>query len=298
MITTKDILVPLDVPKKAKAAYTKNYFELTQGSGNLFLLAGDQKIEHLNDDFVGFGISEDDADPEHLFRVAEQGFVGALATQMGLIARYGGSYPELRYIVKLNSKTNLVPLSEKDPESAELADVKDVVSFAKETKLKILGIGYTIYIGSEYETEMLKEASEAVREAHENGLIAILWAYPRGKAIVKKNDAHLVAGAAGVAASLGADFAKVDAPDDVTELAEAVKAGGRTKVICAGGESRDPKEFLVRLAEELKAGAKGAAVGRNIHQKGLSEAVRMCSAIRALVVEGKGLDEALGMLKG
>ncbi len=293
MITTKDILVPLDVPKKAKSVFIKNYFELTQGSGNLFLLAGDQKIEHLNEDFVGPGISEDDADPEHLFRVAEQGFVGALATQLGLIARYGGSYPDLRYVVKLNSKTNLVPVAEKDPESAELAGVKDVLAFQKETKLKILGIGYTIYVGSEYETEMLKEAAEAVREAHENGLIAVLWAYPRGKAIQKKNDPHLVAGAAGVAASLGADFAKVDAPDDPALLSEAVKAAGRTKVICAGGESREPKEFLSRLNAEICAGAWGAAVGRNIHQKSLGEAVKMCHAIRALVIDRKSLDEAI-----
>lgn len=296
MITTKDILVPLDVPKKAKEAYTKNYFELTQGSGNLFLLAGDQKIEHLNDDFVGLGIAEDDADPEHLFRVAEQGYVGALATQMGLIARYGGSYPDLRYVVKLNSKTNLVPLSEKDPESAELSSVSDVVAFAHETKLKILGVGFTMLIGTEYETEMLKKAAEAVRDAHENGLVAIIWAYPRGKAIVKKNDAHLVAGAAGVAASIGADFTKIDAPDEVSLLTEAVKAAGRTKVICAGGQSRDAKDFLARLSEEMKAGAWGTAVGRNVHQKSLGEAVKMCHAIRSLVIDRKPLEDAFQFL--
>lgn len=296
MITTKDILTPLDVPKKAKEAYIKNYLLLTQNSGNLFLLAGDQKMEHLNDDFSGPGISEDDADPEHLFRVAKEGGVGALATQFGLIARYGESYRDVPYIVKLNSKTNLVPLSEKDPESAELASVKDVVALQKNSGLKILGIGFTIYLGSEYEERMLEEAAEAVRDAHENGLIAILWAYPRGKAITKKNDAHLVAGAAGVAASLGADFAKVDAPDDVAMLAEAIKAAGKTKVVCAGGESRDPKEFLTRLAFELQAGAWGAAVGRNIHQKSLAEAVKMCHAIRSLVIERKELDTALQFL--
>ena len=75
MISEKDVLVPLDVPKKAREAYLKNYLELTQDSGNLFILAGDQKMEHLNDDFSGPGISEDDADPEHLFRVAKEGKV-------------------------------------------------------------------------------------------------------------------------------------------------------------------------------------------------------------------------------
>lgn len=287
----------MDVPEKARREYIANYLALTQDSGNLFILAGDQKIEHLHDDFSGPGISSDDADPEHLFRIAKEGSVGALATQFGLIARYGESYRDISYIVKLNSKTNLVPVSEKDPESAELADVKDALRLKREGKLKVLGIGFTIYLGSEYEEKMLEEAAEAVRDAHEAGLIAVLWAYPRGKVIKKKNDAHLVAGAAGVAATLGADFVKVDAPDDSTELAEAVKAAGRTKVICAGGESRDAREFLARLAEELKAGAKGAAVGRNIHQKDLKDAVAMCRAISSLVVKGKNLDEVLNFLQ-
>lgn len=296
MLTSKDILVPLDVPKKMKSAYIRNYFDISGGSGNLFLLAGDQKIEHLNNDFSGLGIHEDDADPEHLFRVADQGFVGAFATQLGLIARYGGDFPDVRYLVKLNSKTNLVSFDQKDPRSANLTSVQDVVNFARETKLKILGVGYTIYIGSEYESEMLEEASRVVRDAHAAGLIAVIWAYPRGKAITNKHDAHLVAGAAGVAACLGADFVKVDAPENPADLKEALKAAGRTKVICAGGESRDAKEFLTRLSAELSAGAWGSATGRNIHQKSTAEAVKMCHAIRSLVIDRKTLEEAMQFL--
>jgi fructose-bisphosphate aldolase/6-deoxy-5-ketofructose 1-phosphate synthase len=293
---TKDILVPLDVPKKAKQQYTKNYFELTQGSGNLFLLAGDQKVEHLNDDFYGTGIHEDDNDPEHLFRIADQGFVGALATQLGLIARHGGEFRDVRYVVKLNSKTNAIPASEKDPESAELATVADVVNFQRETKLKILGVGYTIYIGSVYEKKELEAAARVVREAHANGLVAILWAYPRGKAIQKKNDPHLIAGAAGVAATLGADFAKVDAPDNMDNLKEALRAAGKTKVICAGGTSKETKEYLAQLDAQMKAGAWGTATGRNIHQRGLPEAVKLCHAIRALVLDRKPIEDAAQFL--
>jgi fructose-bisphosphate aldolase/6-deoxy-5-ketofructose 1-phosphate synthase len=296
MLTSKNILVPLDVPKKSKSIYSKNYFDLTQGSGNLFLLAGDQKIEHLNDDFAGSGIHEDDGDPEHLFRIADEGFVGALATQLGLIAEYGSDYRDVRYVVKLNSKTNLVAPAQRDPRSALLATVEDVMNFQRESKLKVLGVGYTIYLGSDYESEMLAEAAKVVRDAHANGLVAVIWAYPRGKAIVKKNDAHLVAGAAGVAACLGADFVKIDAPDDLQSLKEAVRSAGRTKVICAGGTAKEPHEFLSRLATEIQMGTWGAAVGRNIHQKPLAEAVKMCHSIRGLTIDRKTLEEALQFL--
>ncbi|MDK2987097.1 MAG: fructose-bisphosphate aldolase / 6-deoxy-5-ketofructose 1-phosphate synthase [Methanothermococcus sp.] len=67
-ISKKDVVVPLDVPESAKETYIKNYLEITKNTGRLMLFAGDQKIEHLNDDFYGEGISMDDSDPEHLLK--------------------------------------------------------------------------------------------------------------------------------------------------------------------------------------------------------------------------------------
>jgi fructose-bisphosphate aldolase/6-deoxy-5-ketofructose 1-phosphate synthase len=75
---------------------------MTKGSGRLMLFAGDQKVEHLNNDFYGEGIHPDDADPEHLFRIAAEAKIGVFATQLGLIARYGMDYPHVPYLVKLN----------------------------------------------------------------------------------------------------------------------------------------------------------------------------------------------------
>ena len=85
------------------------------------LFAGDQKVEHLNDDFVGDSaegpIATEDADPEHLFRIAAQGTIGCFAAQFGLIARYGLDYGAVPYLVKINSKTHLVKTSQRDPRS-------------------------------------------------------------------------------------------------------------------------------------------------------------------------------------
>ena len=82
-------------------------------------------------------------------------------------------------------------------------------------------------------------------------------------------------------------------------LIEAVKASGRTGVVCAGGSSRPPKEFLQELYDHIHVGGVvGNATGRNIHQKGLDEAVRMTNAVYAITVEGKSVDEAWGIYQG
>ena len=63
----EEIIIPLDIPKNMQKKYVKNYQTITLGSGNLFLFAGDQKVEHLNDDFVLFNV--DHLYPSHLARM-------------------------------------------------------------------------------------------------------------------------------------------------------------------------------------------------------------------------------------
>jgi fructose-bisphosphate aldolase/6-deoxy-5-ketofructose 1-phosphate synthase len=300
----ENIFVPSDVPNGSMNEYLNNYDLITKGSGRLMLFAGDQKVEHLNDDFHGEGIHEDDNDPEHLFKIADTAEIGVLATQMGLIAMYGSDYPEVPYLVKLNSKTHLVKTAQKDPLSGSLLDVEQVVEFKRNSGLDILGIGYTIYLGSEYENIMLREASQAIYKAHQAGLVSVLWIYPRGKAVADEKDPHLVAGATGVAATLGSDFVKVNAPKKDGKatadiLIPAVKAAGKTKVICAGGSSTNPGAFLQSLHDQITiAGVSGNATGRNIHQKSFEEAVRMCNAISALTIHNRPVEEAIKIYEG
>src|SRR5512136_363608 len=104
-ITPDQVRVPADVPAEMRETYVDNYLKATRGTGRLMLFACDQKVEHLNDDFFGEGIHADDADPEHLFRIAAKAKIGVFATQLGLIAQCGMDYREVPYLVKLNSKT-------------------------------------------------------------------------------------------------------------------------------------------------------------------------------------------------
>jgi len=292
------------VPNGATNEYLNNLDLITQGSGRLMLFAGNQKVEHLNDDFYGEGIHEDDNEPEHLFKIAATAEIGVFAAQLGLIAMYGHDYPEIPYLVKMNSKTHLIKTAQRDPVSLALMDVEQIVEFKRNSGLDIMGIGYTIYLGSEFEHQMLREAAQAIYKAHQAGLVSVLWIYPRGKAVKDEKDADLIAGACGVAATLGADFVKVNAPkkDGVASadlLTRAVKAAGQTKVICAGGSSTDPKAFLQSLHDQITvAGVAGNATGRNIHQKPFDEAVRMCNAISAITIHGESVEDAVKIYEG
>ncbi|WP_457595764.1 aldolase [Hydrogenimonas sp.] len=296
--------LPVDVPKEKEGAFLENFEKTTGGSGRLMLFAGDQKVEHLNNDFYGEGIPAEDNDPEHMFKIASQAKVGVFATQFGLICRYGRDYRDIPYLVKLNAKTNLVPYTDKDPYSQQWLEVADVVALKERHGLDVRGVGYTVYIGGEHEHAMFREAARIIHEAHEHGMLAVIWLYPKGPYVKDEHDPHLIAGAAGVAACLGADFVKLKVPYvngrfDPTLLREATTAAGRTGVLCEGGARVDETAFLAQLHEQIHiGGSRGNGTGRNIHQRPLEEAVRMANAIYAVTCENASVDEALAVLRG
>lgn len=171
--------------------------------------------------------------------------------------------------------------------------------------MNVVGLGYTIYLGSEYESTMLAEAGQLIAEAHAAGLLVVLWIYPRGKAVADEKAPALIAGAAGVALCLGADFVKVNPPkatDEATSaenLAVASAAAGRTGLVCAGGSTVDAETFLTQLHDQIHVGhACGNATGRNIHQRSLDEAVRLTKAISAITLADYSVADALAVFKG
>ena len=303
-LAIKKVLIPADVLPEARELYEENYLAATQGTGRLMLFACDQKVEHLNDDFYGAGIDPADNDPKHFFEIGAKGVIGVLAAQKGLVARYAPDYPELNYLVKMNSKTNLIPTEQDDPYSPQLYSLESVIAM-RDAGVNIVGIGYTIYLGSEYESTMLAEAGELISEAHASGLIVVLWIYPRGKAVKNEKAADLIAGAAGVALCLGADFVKVNPPkpadgkSSAELLAIASEASGRTGLVCAGGSTVDARAFLTQLYDQIHVGgALGNATGRNIHQRSLDEAVRLTKAISAVTLANYDVEEALDVFEG
>ena len=237
-ITRDQVKVPADVSADARETYIDNYMAATRGTGRLMLFACDQKIEHLNGDFYGEGIDPADLDPEHLFKIASEGVCGVCAGQRGLVARYAADYPEVNYLVKMNSKTNLVKTAQDDPYSPQLHDLEAVLDM-RANGVNVVGLGYTIYLGSEYESTMLAEAGQLIAEAHAAGLLVVLWIYPRGKAVADEKAPALIAGAAGVALCLGADFVKVGIGGGsicITRETKGIGRGQATAVIDVAAE--------------------------------------------------------------
>lgn len=304
-ITRDQVRVPADVMPESRETYIDNYMKATRETGRLMLFACDQKIEHLNADFYGEGIDPADANPEHLFQIASQGTIGVMAGQRGLIAHYAMDYPEINYLVKMNSKTNLIKTSQDDPYSPQLHELEAVLAM-REAGVNIVGLGYTIYLGSEYESTMLAEAGELIAEAHANGLLVVLWIYPRGKAVGDREKApETIAGAAGVALCLGADFVKVNPPvategaTSAENLHIASVAAGRCGLVCAGGSKASAEDFLSSLHDQIHVGgAVGNATGRNIHMRSLDEAVRLTQAVSAITLDDATVEHALDVFNG
>jgi fructose-bisphosphate aldolase/6-deoxy-5-ketofructose 1-phosphate synthase len=280
------MIIPANVPQNKKEFYIKNK-SILDHENNPFLFAVDHKIEHLHADFHGTAIAESASNTKNIFEIAQKGGADCLLTHLGLINQWGSEYPDLNYIIKMNGKTNLISTKNREPLSRALWTVEQVAQFQEHSNLKICGVAYTIYLGSEYENEMMKEAAQIIFEAHQKGFIALIFSYPRGKYVDKaQNHPDLVAGAAGVAASLGADFVKLAIPYQNKQVNNkaikvAVEAAGRTHILFAGGTTDDQSMFLETIQ---KTGKKfptvGFAIGRNIFQLPVNQAIEFSQKIK------------------
>ncbi len=236
--------------------------------GKTILLAYDQGFEHGAADFT-----DSNVDPAFVADIANKGKFNAFIVHKGIAEKYR-KLIKVPLIIKLNGKTNL---RDGEPLSTQICSVDEA------KKLKAIGVGYTIYLGSEYETQMLKEFSKIEEEAHAAGLIVIAWMYPRGKAISTKTPRELLSYAARVGLELGADMVKLPFMGTESDIAWAVKVAGKTRVVFAGGQHRDENIFLNNVKEVISSGASGLAVGRNVWQN--NKPVEMAKKIKEAIYE-------------
>lgn len=246
------------------------------------ILAYDQGFEHGPTDFNLLNI-----DPGYIFDIGLEGAFSAMAVQAGIAEKYHvGPYKDIPLIVKLNGKTKL---SKEDPVSLQHTSVEYAESIGA------IAVGYTIYLGSEHEQQMLVEFGKICEEAHQKGLLAICWMYPRGKNILEEDSTETIAYGARVAMELGADIIKVKYNGDKEGLRWIVKAAGKAKVVIAGGSKKKDYEFLEMTREIIDAGAAGLAVGRNIWQH--QNPLLMAKALKQIIYQNKKPEEVVRELK-
>jgi len=216
------------------------------------LLAYDQGLEHgPSKDFDDRNI-----DPTFIMETAVKGGFNGVIFQKGVAERfYNGKVP---LILKVNGKTSL---PQGEPVSRQVCSVEQAVSLGAKA------VGYTIYLGSAFEAEMLSEFGKVQEEAHERGLPAIAWIYPRGAAVQSDTSKEIVAYAARTGLELGADAVKIKYTGDSASFSWAVKAAGGVKVFMSGGpKAPTDEDFLNQVRGVIDAGATGLAVGRNVWQ--------------------------------
>jgi class I fructose-bisphosphate aldolase len=249
-------------------------------NGKGMLLAYDQGFEHgPSTDF-----NDKNIDPNHILDIAVRGEFTGIVLHKGIAEKYyNGKVP---LIVKLNGKTNL-PKGE--PISTQICSVEQAISLGAK------GVGYTIYLGSAHESVMLQEFGEIQEEAHEEGLPAIAWVYPRGEAVKNDTAPEIVAYAARAGLEIGADAVKIKYTGAPDTFQWAVKAAGATKVFMSGGPKAPTDEtFLSQVKGAMDAGATGLAVGRNVWQH--QEPLKMASALKEIIFSGGAIQKALQLV--
>lgn len=227
--------------------------KIIEKNGKVMFLAYDQGFEHGPVDF-----NERNVDPSYIMKIARSGYFTGVVFQEGVADKYYERESGVPLVVKLNGKTSF---QKEEPLSLQLCTVERAV------ELGAVGVGYTIYVGSEHEEQMMAEFARIEDEAHAKDLIVVAWMYPRGKKVAgKEKDKDVVAYGARLGMELNADLVKVPYTGDRDSFEWVVKSAGKTGVLMSGGDKTDWLSLESEVRSVMDAGARGIAVGRNVWQ--------------------------------
>ena len=265
------------------------------GTGKLVILPVDQGFEHGPG--RSFAMNPPAYDPRYHFELAIEAGCSAYAAPLGFLEagarEFAGQVP---LILKANNHDVL--LEEKDPAQAITASVRDAI------RLGCVGIGFTIYPGSEHRLDMYSELRALAEEAKAHGLAVIVWSYPRGSGLSKDGETAIdvTAYAAHIAAQLGAHVIKVKLPTAHLEqsaakkvyekesvalgsLAERVRHvvqssfSGRRIVIFSGGAADTDDAVFEQVRAIRDGGGFGSIIGRNSFQRRRADAVKFLNTV-------------------
>ncbi|MBI3635242.1 MAG: class I fructose-bisphosphate aldolase [Candidatus Rokubacteria bacterium] len=265
------------------------------GTGRLVILPVDQGFEHGPG--RSFAVNPAAYDPRYHFELAIEAGCNAYAAPLGFLEvgarEFAGQVP---LILKLNNHDVL--LEDRDPEQAITGSVDDAV------RLGCVGIGFTIYPGSEHRLAMYGQLRALAEEAKQRGLAVIVWSYPRGSGLSKEGETAIdvTVYAAHIAAQFGAHVIKVKLPSAHLEQAAAKKVyekegvplgtlaervrhvvqaafDGRRIVIFSGGAADTDETVFEQVRAIRDGGGFGSIIGRNSFQRKKLDALRFLKAI-------------------
>jgi class I fructose-bisphosphate aldolase len=265
------------------------------GSGRLVILPVDQGYEH--GPARSFAANPAAYDPRYLFELGIEAGLSGYAAPLGPLEAGAATYAgEMPLILKMNSANSLAGGGVND--QALTASVDDAL------RLGCVGVGFTIYPGSDACYDMMEELKDIIREAKMKGLVPVVWSYPRGGKVSKDGETALdiVAYAAHMAALLGAVIIKVKPPKAMIDL-DAAKAAyekaevpmetltdrirhvmqaafaGRRLVVFSGGEAKGTEGLLEEVRQIRDGGGHGSIIGRNSFQRPKDQALELLDQV-------------------
>src|SRR5437762_10041687 len=169
-------------------------------TGYVSILPVDQGIEHSAG--ASFAPNPIYFDPENIVKLAIDGGCNAVASTLGGLGAVCRKYAhKIPFLVKLNHNELLTYPNQFD--QIMFGNVKQAY------EMGAAAVGATIYFGSEQSARQIQEVSHTFAQAHELGMVTVLWCYLRNSAFKIKGadgkpvDYHLSADLTGQANHLG-----------------------------------------------------------------------------------------------
>jgi class I fructose-bisphosphate aldolase len=275
------------------------------GTGYVSILPVDQGIEHSG--AASFAPNPAYFDPENIVRLAVEGGCNAVASTLGVLGSVSRKYAhKIPFLVKINHNEMLT--------YPTAYDQTLWASVEQAWNLGAAAIGATIYYGSESCRRQILEISDAFQQAHELGMVTVLWCYLRNPAFKKDGvDYHTAADLTGQANHMGvtiqADIIKQKqatvnsgynaigfgkthklvyeklVPDNPIELTRWQVVNcymGRSGLINSGGASgaNDLAQAVTTAVINKRAGGMGLISGRKAFQKPMADGVTLLNAIQ------------------
>ena len=274
------------------------------GTGYLSVLPVDQGIEHSAG--ASFASNPIYFDPGNIVKLAIEGGCNAVASTLGVLGSVSRKYAhKIPFIVKINHNELLT-----------FPNIYDQTLFANVEQVFNMGavaVGATIYFGSNESRRQILEISKAFKQAHELGMVTVLWCYLRNSAFKADKNYHVAADLTGQANHLGvtieADIIKQKQPEnnggytalkfgkthkdvynkltsnnpiDLTRYQVANCYMGRVGLINSGGASGD-NDFANAAHTAVinkRAGGMGLITGRKAFQRPMKEGVKLLHVVQ------------------
>jgi class I fructose-bisphosphate aldolase len=271
----------------------------------------DQGIEHSAG--ASFAANPIYFDPENIVKLAIEGGCNAVASTLGVLGACSRKYAHrIPFLVKLNHNEILSYPNKYD--QIQFASVKQAFDMGA------VAVGATIYFGSAESDRQIVEVSRLFAQAHELGLVTVLWCYLRNSAFKQGDkDYSLAADLTGQANHLGvtiqADIIKQKLPennggynalkfgktdkrvyseltpgDHPIELCRYQVANcymGRSPLINSGGASgeHDFADAVRTAVINKRAGGMGLISGRKAFQRPMGDGVKLLNVIQDVYLE-------------